>query len=153
MSCVLAETLVHSTLEPQDDADFRFTVSLNTKEHIVYVKRRPYLQIFLDRVAEMFEVVIFTASQSIYAEQVLNKLDPDNCIISRRLYRESCIFSDGCYTKDLTVLGIDLAKVVIVDNYPQVWRLALSFMNCHVVGLHNSLFFFYMRNSFKKSYI
>ncbi|XP_050944510.1 uncharacterized protein LOC103484399 isoform X1 [Cucumis melo] len=122
----LDETLVHSTLEPQDDADFRFTVCLNMKEHIVYVKRRPYLQIFLDRVAEMFEVAIFTASQSIYAEQVLNKLDPDNCIISRRLYRESCIFSDGCYTKDLTVLGIDLAKVVIVDNYPQVFRLQVN---------------------------
>ncbi|XP_023543812.1 uncharacterized protein LOC111803570 isoform X1 [Cucurbita pepo subsp. pepo] len=122
----LDETLVHSTLEPQDDADFCFTVCLNMKEHIVYVKQRPYLQIFLDRVAEMFEVVIFTASQSIYAEQVLNKLDPDNCIISRRLYRESCIFLEGCYTKDLTVLGIDLAKVVIVDNYPQVFRLQVN---------------------------
>lgn len=122
----LDETLVHSTLEPQDDADFHFTVCLNMKEHVVYVKRRPYLQLFLDRVAEMFEVVIFTASQSIYAEQVLDKLDPDNCIISRRLYRDSCIFSDGCYTKDLTVLGIDLAKVVIIDNYPQVFRLQVN---------------------------
>lgn len=68
----------------------------------------------------MFEVVIFTASQSIYAEQLLDILDPEGNIISRRVYRESCIFSDGSYTKDLTVLGLDLAKVAIVDNSPQV---------------------------------
>lgn len=68
----------------------------------------------------MFEIIVFTASQSIYAEQLLDILDPDKMLIGRRIYRESCIFSDGSYTKDLTVLGIDLAKVAIIDNSPQV---------------------------------
>uniref|UniRef100_A0A6N2M6U5 FCP1 homology domain-containing protein n=1 Tax=Salix viminalis TaxID=40686 RepID=A0A6N2M6U5_SALVM len=122
----LDETLVHSTLEHCDDADFTFTVFFNMKEHIVYVKQRPHLHTFLERVAEMFEVVIFTASQSIYAAQLLDILDPDRKLISRRLYRESCIFSDGSYTKDLTVLGVDLAKVAIIDNSPQVFRLQVN---------------------------
>lgn len=95
------------------------------KEHMVYVKQRPYLHTFLERVAEMFEVVIFTASQSIYAEQLLDILDPYRKFISRRVYRESCIFTDGSYTKDLTVLGVDLAKVAIIDNTPQVYPLAI----------------------------
>jgi len=68
----------------------------------------------------MFEVVIFTASQSIYAKQLLDILDPEGRFISRRMYRESCLFSDGNYTKDLTILGVDLAKVAIIDNSPQV---------------------------------
>ncbi|TYI59541.1 hypothetical protein E1A91_D10G043400v1 [Gossypium mustelinum] len=122
----LDETLVHSTLEPCDDADFTFTVFFNMKEHTVYVKQRPHLHKFLEKVAEMFEVVIFTASQSIYAEQLLDILDPDRKLISRRVYRESCIFSDGSYTKDLTVLGVDLAKVAIIDNSPQVYRLQVN---------------------------
>lgn len=117
---VCAETLVHSTLEHCDDADFTFSVFFNMKEHTVYVKQRPYLHTFLERVAEMFEVIIFTASQSIYAAQLLDILDPEGKFISRRVYRESCIFSDGTYTKDLTVLGVDLAKVAIIDNSPQV---------------------------------
>ncbi|PON84949.1 Dullard phosphatase domain [Trema orientale] len=122
----LDETLVHSTLEHCDDADFTFTVFFNLKEHTVYVRKRPYLRTFLERVAEMFEVVVFTASQSIYAEQLLDILDPDGKLISRRVYRESCIFSDGSYTKDLTVLGVDLAKVAIIDNSPQVFRLQVN---------------------------
>ncbi|KAL7242144.1 hypothetical protein ACSBR1_014668 [Camellia fascicularis] len=122
----LDETLVHSTLEHCEDADFSFPVFFNMKEHTVYVKQRPYLQMFLGRVAEMFEIVVFTASQSIYAEQLLDILDPDRKLISRRAYRESCIFSDGSYTKDLTVLGVDLAKIAIIDNSPQVFRLQVN---------------------------
>lgn len=125
LSFLFPETLVHSTLEHREDADFTFTVFFNMKEHTVYVKQRPYLHSFLGRVAEMFEVVIFTASQSIYAEQLLDMLDPDGKLISRRVYRESCIFTDGSYTKDLTVLGVDLAKVAIIDNSPQVHHIAL----------------------------
>lgn len=122
----LDETLVHSTLEHCEDADFTFTVFFNMREHTVYVKERPHLRTFLKKVAEMFEVVVFTASQSIYAEQLLDILDPDGKLISGRAYRESCIFSDGSYTKDLTVLGLDLAKVLIIDNSPQVFRLQIN---------------------------
>lgn len=122
----LDETLVHSSLQRSDDADFSFPVFVDFKEHTVYVKRRPYLQEFLERVSEMFQIVVFTASQSIYAKQLLDILDPDGRIISRRAYRESCTFADGCYTKDLTVLGVDLAKVAIVDNCPQVFRLQVN---------------------------
>ncbi|XP_068665943.1 uncharacterized protein [Aristolochia californica] len=122
----LDETLVHSTLDDCEDADFTFSVYFNMKEHTVYVRQRPHLRVFLERVAEMFEVIVFTASQSIYAAQLLDKLDPDKRLISRRVYRESCIFSDGSYMKDLTVLGLDLAKVAIIDNSPQVFRLQVN---------------------------
>ncbi|KAJ4720459.1 CTD small phosphatase-like protein 2 [Melia azedarach] len=122
----LDETLVHSTMGPCDDADFTFQVFFNMKEHTVYVRQRPFLRTFLERVAEMFEIIVFTASESVYAEQLLDKLDPDRKLIARRAYRESCIFSDGSYTKDLTVLGVDLAKVAIIDNTPQVFRLQVN---------------------------
>ncbi|XP_058760037.1 uncharacterized protein LOC131633334 isoform X2 [Vicia villosa] len=122
----LDETLVHSTLEHCDNADFTFNIFFNMKDYTVYVKQRPFLHTFLERVSEMFEVIIFTASQSIYAKQLLDVLDPDEKFISRRVYRESCLFSDGNYTKDLTILGVDLSKVVIIDNSPQVFRLQVN---------------------------
>ncbi|AEE84003.1 SCP1-like small phosphatase 4b [Arabidopsis thaliana] len=122
----LDETLVHSTLEVCRDTDFSFRVTFNMQENTVYVKQRPYLYRFLERVVELFHVVIFTASHSIYASQLLDILDPDGKFVSQRFYRDSCILSDGIYTKDLTVLGLDLAKVAIVDNCPQVYRLQIN---------------------------
>ncbi|XP_010250721.1 PREDICTED: CTD small phosphatase-like protein 2 isoform X1 [Nelumbo nucifera] len=117
----LDETLVHSTLEHCDDADFTFPVNFNLKEHTVYVRCRPYLKDFMERVANLFEIIIFTASQSIYAERLLNVLDPKRRIFRHRVYRESCVFVEGNYLKDLSVLGRDLARVVIIDNSPQAF--------------------------------
>ncbi|KAF8675951.1 hypothetical protein HU200_047451 [Digitaria exilis] len=122
----LDETLVHSTLDHCDNADFTLEVFFNMKNHTVYVRKRPYLKMFLEKVAQMFELVIFTASQRIYAEQLIDRLDPDGKYISRRIYRDSCLFSDGCYTKNLTILGVDLAKVAIIDNTPQVFQLQVD---------------------------
>ncbi|GMH01497.1 hypothetical protein Nepgr_003336 [Nepenthes gracilis] len=117
----LDETLVHSTLEPCNAADFTFAVNFNQKEHTVYVRCRPYLRDFMERVASLFEIIIFTASQSIYAEQLLNVLDPRRRIFRHRVYRESCVYVEGNYLKDLSILGRDLARVIIIDNSPQAF--------------------------------
>ncbi|PVH34717.1 hypothetical protein PAHAL_7G015000 [Panicum hallii] len=122
----LDETLVHSTLEHCEDADFTFPVHFNFREHTIYVRCRPYLKEFMERVASMFETIIFTASQSIYAEQLLNVLDPKRKLFRHRVYRESCVYVEGNYLKDLTVLGRDLTRVMIVDNSPQAFGFQLD---------------------------
>ncbi|KAF7069471.1 hypothetical protein CFC21_075096 [Triticum aestivum] len=122
----LDETLVHSTLEPCEDSDFTFPVHFNLRDHTIYVRCRPYLKDFLERVASMFEIIIFTASQSIYAEQLLNVLDPKRRLFRHRVYRESCVYVEGNYLKDLSVLGRDLSRVVIVDNSPQAFGFQLD---------------------------
>lgn len=117
----LDETLVHSSLEPCGDADFTFTVNFNERDHTVYVRCRPYLHDFMERVAGLFEIIIFTASQSIYAEQLLNVLDPKRRVFRHRVFRESCVYVEGNYLKDLSVLGRDLSRVIIIDNSPQAF--------------------------------
>jgi Dullard-like phosphatase family protein len=107
-------------MEQCDDADFSFLVFFDMKEHMVYVRKRPHLHMFLEKMSEIFDVVIFTASQSVYADQLLDRLDPEKKLFSRRFFRESCVFTESGYTKDLTVIGVDLAKVAIIDNTPQV---------------------------------
>jgi CTD small phosphatase-like protein 2 len=110
-----------------DGADFSYPMLREGNEYTVYVKKRPYVDAFLKKVAEMFDVAVFTASVSSYADKLLDILDPGNRMISRRYYRESCLSVGGKYLKDLTIIEADLAKVAIIDNTPEVCYSATRF--------------------------
>ncbi|KAK9803388.1 hypothetical protein WJX72_003872 [[Myrmecia] bisecta] len=122
----LDETLVHSTLDSFDKVDFTFPVSFNGRQHTVNVRQRPHLFTFLERTAQLFEVVVFTASQKVYAEELLNIMDPDRRLIRHRVFRDSCVLVDGNYLKDLTILGRDMRHTIIVDNSPQAFGFQLT---------------------------
>ncbi|XP_068603926.1 CTD (carboxy-terminal domain, RNA polymerase II, polypeptide A) small phosphatase-like a isoform X2 [Brachionichthys hirsutus] len=94
----LDETLVHSSFK-------------------VYVLKRPHVDEFLQRMGALFECVLFTASLAKYADPVADLLDQWG-VFRTRLFRESCVFHRGNYVKDLSLLGRELSKVIIVDNSP-----------------------------------
>jgi len=117
----LDETLVHCTIEPISNPDIIFPVKFNDMNYQVYVRKRPYLDLFLETVSKLFEVVVFTASQKVYADTLLNIIDPDHRFINHRLFREACVLVQGNYLKDITVLGRDLQRTVLVDNSPHAY--------------------------------
>jgi CTD small phosphatase-like protein 2 len=117
----LDETLVHCSIEPISNPDLTFSVDFNGTLYDVYVRKRPHFQHFLEQVSRRFEVVVFTASQQVYAERLLNILDPTKSLIKHRLYRDACLCVEGNYLKDLTVLGRDMRKMVLVDNSPHAF--------------------------------
>ncbi|XP_017285837.1 protein FYV8-like [Kryptolebias marmoratus] len=113
----LDETLVHSSFKPLNNADFIIPVEIEGILHQVYVLKRPHVDEFLKRMGELFECVLFTASLSKYADPVSDLLDKCGAFQSR-LFREACVFHKGNYVKDLSRLGRDLSKVIIIDNSP-----------------------------------
>lgn len=58
----LDETLVHSSFKPINNADFVVPVEIDGTVHQVYVLKRPYVDEFLQRMGELYECVLFTAS-------------------------------------------------------------------------------------------
>ncbi|XP_062843656.1 CTD (carboxy-terminal domain, RNA polymerase II, polypeptide A) small phosphatase-like b isoform X2 [Trichomycterus rosablanca] len=113
----LDETLVHSSFKPISNADFIVPVEIDGVVHQVYVLKRPHVDEFLQKMGELFECVLFTASLAKYADPVANLLDQWG-VFQARLFRESCVFHRGNYVKDLSRLGRELHNVIIVDNSP-----------------------------------
>lgn len=54
--------------------------------------------------------------------RVLNTLDK-NRFISYRLFRQHTNFTYGVYVKDLSKIGRDMSKTLIIDNVPENFRL------------------------------
>mmetsp|Transcript_18287 Transcript_18287/g.39078 ORF Transcript_18287/g.39078 Transcript_18287/m.39078 type:complete len:297 (-) Transcript_18287:401-1291(-) len=118
----LDETLVHSSFRTTASADIIISVELEGEDHSVYVRKRPGVDEFMLKVAQMYEVVVYTASMAKYANPLLDELDPYHTV-SARLFREACTRHPGGYVKDLSRMGRDLKDVIIIDNSPICYAL------------------------------
>lgn len=113
----LDETLVHSSFRAVSGADFVIPVQIEDTVHYVYVAKRPGVDEFLIEMAKHYEIILYTASLNKYADPLLDLLDPHRTIRTR-LFRESCVYYEGNYVKDLSLLNRDLSTTIIVDNSP-----------------------------------
>jgi len=113
----LDETLVHSSFKAIQQADYIVPVEIDQHWHNFYVLKRPGVDDFLREMGLIYEVVVFTASLSVYADPVLDKLDIHQAV-THRLFRESCYNHKGNYVKDLSQLGRPMTDTIILDNSP-----------------------------------
>jgi len=105
----LDETLVHAQGDSQDLAE-------------IHVKVRPGAKEFIEEMSKYYELVIFTAGTKDYADYALHFVDPNNKI-SHRLYREHAVQKGTIFIKDISKLGRDLKKVIIIDNIVENFQL------------------------------
>lgn len=83
---------------------------------------RPGCDKFLREMAQLYEVVIFTAAMQDYADWVLNTIDKPKHI-SYRLYRQHASPTGMVFIKDLSRIGRPLNKTIIVDNVAENFQL------------------------------
>jgi len=65
----------------------------------------------------MYEIVLYTASLPRYAVPLIQKLDP-NGLISHYLFRDHCSLVSNTFVKDLSLIGRQLDRTIIIDNSP-----------------------------------
>lgn len=116
----LDETLVFAHNE-YSDTNYDEAIDLyigEGKKHRILVYYRPFLREFLDYVSPKWEIGIFTSSSSIYANAILQRIDPDNKYFDFRLYKSACYRDcNNHLVKDLDLLGNrELKDTVLVDN-------------------------------------
>ena len=85
---------------------------------------RPGLENFLDVIKEYYEIIVFTSGTREYADMVLDVIEhkKQKKFFSGRLYREHTIKIGKKYIKDLSKIGRDLSRTLIVDNLPQSFK-------------------------------
>ena len=114
----LDETLVHSAFTPfSRKCDFILNINIEGENKTLYVLKRPHVDKFLQELSLLYEIIIFTASISQYANPLLDQLDKNN-YIKYRLFREHCTFNNGIYIKDLKIFDRKINNMIIIDNNP-----------------------------------
>ncbi|XP_056271188.1 CTD small phosphatase-like protein 3 isoform X2 [Pseudoliparis swirei] len=117
----LEETLMFSSLNVIQDADYTFTAAFQDHQYKVYMILRPHVKEFLQSMAKIYELFVYTCAKKEYAEKILNILDPQRKLFRHRLYQDDCACVLGHYIKDLSILGRDPSKTVVLDNAPHTY--------------------------------
>ena len=105
----LDETLISFKINPKDPSNglLRF---------------RPGLDLFLAKMKNYYELIVFTSATEKYADIIINAIENKQKYFDYRLYRKHTVMYNGDLVKDLSKLGRDLSKIIIVDNIPQNFR-------------------------------
>jgi RNA polymerase II subunit A small phosphatase-like protein len=127
------ETLISSSVVTEDELntinqnnfDFNFTLEWEDTTYYVFIKKRPFLDEFLDYVVKNFRIAVFTAADREYATKILEHLG----ILDKLEFfksRESLSigfdwFKLFVYLKKLkSIPDIDLKRTVIIDDTKEV---------------------------------
>ena len=126
------QILINKTpyLDNKKDKKKIFTLVLDLDETIISYKNdkriyitRPGLNKFLTEISKIYEIILFTSAKQEYADSILDSIDKKNIFFEKRLYRQHTILINNTFIKDLSKLGRDLSKIVIIDNRPQSFSL------------------------------
>ena len=110
-------------LPPIDSKRHKYSLVLDLDETLVHSIAetgtsliRPGTEEFLKELTQYYEIIIFTAAVKDYADNLLNSLDKGRGMIHHRLYRQHTSVVNNVNVKDISKLGRDLSKVIIIDN-------------------------------------
>lgn len=118
------ETLIHSEFIDVEDVDLwnerkstaDFFLEGIEENRGIAVHVRPGCTRFLEEVSNHYEPLIFTAANEDYASAVLNCIDPRQTLRSKLFREHTCECQGTMFVKDLSMLGRDMRRTVLVDN-------------------------------------
>ena len=120
----LDETLIHSDIDflsktKNYDVELEIFDDIENQNVPLPLFLRPGLFEFLEYASKNFELVVYTASQKIYADTIINYIEKNKKYFSMRLYHNSCIFIEpGLFIKDLRIFlpYRKMENIILVDN-------------------------------------
>ncbi|XP_036422949.1 RNA polymerase II subunit A C-terminal domain phosphatase [Colossoma macropomum] len=123
----LDQTLIHTTDQHCQRMSNKgiFHFQLGRGEPMLHTRLRPHCKVFLEKIAKMYELHVFTFGSRLYAHTIAGFLDPEKKLFSHRiLSRDECIdpYSKAGNLKNLFPCGDSM--VCIIDDREDVWKFA-----------------------------
>ena len=72
---------------------------------------------------KIYELILFSYETQEYVDPILDLIEKKEKYFEYRLYKEHTKFNGKDYIKDLSKLGRDLRRIIIIDNIPQSFKL------------------------------
>ncbi|XP_034285212.1 RNA polymerase II subunit A C-terminal domain phosphatase [Pantherophis guttatus] len=123
----LDQTLIHTTEQhcPQMSNRGIFHYQLGRGEPMLHTRLRPHCKEFLEKIAKLYELHVFTFGSRLYAHTIAAFLDSEKKLFSHRiLSRDECIdpYSKTGNLRNLFPCGDSM--VCIIDDREDVWKFA-----------------------------
>ncbi|XP_059562417.1 RNA polymerase II subunit A C-terminal domain phosphatase isoform X3 [Myotis daubentonii] len=123
----LDQTLIHTTEQQCQQMSNKGILhfQLGRGEPMLHTRLRPHCREFLEKVARLYELHVFTFGSRLYAHTIAGFLDPEKKLFSHRiLSRDECIdpFSKTGNLRNLFPCGDSM--VCIIDDREDVWKFA-----------------------------
>ncbi len=80
------------------------------------LQRRPGLNNLLKRLAQKYELIIFSDDDYMFLSTATEYLDPRQQTFMGVFGKESMVWSNGRYIKDLTYLNRDPKNIIVIDK-------------------------------------
>ncbi|XP_077209062.1 RNA polymerase II subunit A C-terminal domain phosphatase [Paroedura picta] len=123
----LDQTLIHTTEQRCQQMSNKgiFHFQLGRGEPMLHTRLRPHCKEFLEKIAKLYELHVFTFGSRLYAHTIAGFLDPEKKLFSHRiLSRDECIdpYSKTGNLRNLFPCGDSM--VCIIDDREDVWKFA-----------------------------
>ncbi|XP_067393639.1 RNA polymerase II subunit A C-terminal domain phosphatase [Emydura macquarii macquarii] len=123
----LDQTLIHTTEQHCQQMSNKGILhfQLGRGEPMLHTRLRPHCKEFLEKIAKLYELHVFTFGSRLYAHTIAGFLDPEKKLFSHRiLSRDECIdpFSKTGNLRNLFPCGDSM--VCIIDDREDVWKFA-----------------------------
>ena len=108
----------------KEKSNKKYCLIFNLNETIIHNMNLPFGEYFfvrpglfdlINKIHDMYEIIIFASEEKKVVYDIINKIDNKN-FIDYILYKKHCIYEDGNIIKKLELIGRDIKKIIYVDN-------------------------------------
>ena len=95
-------------------SDYNYNIDKEKNKYLLQF--RVGLFSFLTLLKPFYEIISFTSASKEYADVIINEIEKKRKFFDFKFYREHCVIYKDTFVKDVSRIGRDIQKIIIIDN-------------------------------------